>query len=157
MVSKTIDRGSNPRGPAKMQIERVHKLNKNEYPALDWNFPGGHITKNSVQTFLNNSMNYLILAKENDMIIGILRAHYMPRLDDKKASILLYEIDVHPEHRQEGVGTALIEKLKEIASNEGIHEIWVVTNKSNEAAMVLYKTTGAVAKHNDDIVLEYHL
>ncbi len=140
-----------------MKIERVIELSKEKISSMMWNFGGSTFDEKSTKVFLDDKKNYLVVAEEGGKIIGILRGHYFPRFDIKKASILLYEIDVHPEHRRKGIGTKLIEKLKDIAYEEKVPEIWVITNKSNTAAMQLYTSTGAIATHDDDIVLEYHI
>ena len=36
-------------------------------------------------------------------------------------------------------------------------EIWVITNRSNQAAMRLYETTGARSPQSDDVVFIYDL
>jgi ribosomal protein S18 acetylase RimI-like enzyme len=51
----------------------------------------------------------------------------------------------------------MIWELKELARRAGACEIWVVTNKSNEAAMRLYRSAGGVSKHDDEVVFEFKL
>jgi ribosomal protein S18 acetylase RimI-like enzyme len=63
-----------------------------------------------------------------------LRAHILPRFDAKTAEILLHEIDVLSEYQERGIATALVEEPKEIAVEMNASEIWVITNRSNQAA-----------------------
>jgi len=116
----------------------------------DWNLE-------SAREFLSDKSNYLIVAKIAERVVGALIAHRLARLDSQRAQMLLYEIDVQPDFQGKGVGSAMIERLKELAREAGSCEVWVVTNKSNEAATRLYRATGGFAKQDDDVVFEYKL
>jgi aminoglycoside 3-N-acetyltransferase I len=107
--------------------------------------------------FLSDQNNILIVAKIAERIVGFVIAHRLARLDARRAQVLLYEIDVHPDYQRRGAASAMIEHLKECAQQTGACEVWVVTNKTNEAAMRLYRSTGGTAKQDDDVVFEYKL
>ena len=54
--------------------------------------------------------------------------------------------------RRRGVGTSLIEAALAIARERGMALTFVMTNASNEAAMALYRRTGAQRPQGDDVL-----
>lgn len=79
-------------------------------------------------------------------------------MDDKKAEMFFYEIGVHKDFRQQGIGKALIGELKKITKEMAINEIFVLTNHSNTAAMRLYESTGGVlSEETDEVMFTYNL
>jgi GNAT superfamily N-acetyltransferase len=56
--------------------------------------------------------------------------------------VFLYEIGVVEQHRRKGIGRALIEHLIATAKADGCWKMSVPTNRSNKAAMALYRSAG---------------
>jgi ribosomal protein S18 acetylase RimI-like enzyme len=101
-----------------------------------------NLTIEYMREFLSNDRNYVFVAMENGLTVGLLYAYRLQRIDRKQDSMFLYEIEVVEKYRSQGVGSALVEELKDICRNENIMKMWVVTNRSNEPAMRLYAKTG---------------
>jgi N-acetylglutamate synthase-like GNAT family acetyltransferase len=110
-----------------MNIERLTSLSAEDLDAIKRAFPDHELTKDGANDFIKNANNYLLVSRSGQSIIGVLAAYYLPWIDRNKSSIILYEIEVHSEHRKKGVGTALVQKLKDIAREEKIPEVWVIT------------------------------
>lgn len=58
------------------------------------------------------------------------------------AELWLYvdEVDVCADQRQKGAGTAIMQKLLQIADQEDCEEVWLGTEVDNDAANALYKS-----------------
>ena len=54
-----------------------------------------------------------------------------------------YELGVDSGHRHHGIGTALVEKLAELAKSKGCYGMWVLTDDDNDAALATYESAGA--------------
>ena len=52
---------------------------------------------------------------------------------DKGTEMFLYELSVHPDHRNRGVGRALVSALAELARARGCYGMWVGTEPDNTA------------------------
>jgi ribosomal protein S18 acetylase RimI-like enzyme len=65
---------------------------------------------------------------------------------DKGSEMFLYELAVDEPWRGRGIGRALVEALAEIARAAGCYGMWVVTDRTNEAARATYESTGAVSE-----------
>lgn len=58
--------------------------------------------------------------------------------------MFLYEIEVDEKYRRKGTGTKLIDELKAVCRRENVLKMWVMTNRSNEEEMNLYRKSGGV-------------
>ena len=64
---------------------------------------------------------------------------------DKGTEMFLYELGVGEPHRRQGVASALVEALKELARQRGCYGMWVLCDEDNEAARKLYRKVGGNA------------
>lgn len=99
------------------------------------------------EAFVANPDNLLLLATTPDLICGIVIAHRLQRLDALRAEVLLYSIDVHEATRRQGIGHALVAATTAWAQELDADCTWVLTERSNHAAMALYRAAGG----SDDI------
>lgn len=109
----------------------------------------------NVEKFLSNENNYLIAYIENAKILGFVLAYTLQRYDGRGEMLYLHEIDVVETHRKQGIATKLMNEIKELKDKNGFDKIFLVTNKSNEAAVSLYESTGGVASSDDDIIFTF--
>ena len=91
---------------------------------------------------------HVIVALENQQLIGGLTAYEMKMFKRETTEMFLYEIEVAESHRRKGVGKALIEFLKRICVEKGIVEMFVGTESANFPARKLYETMGGKADEN---------
>ena len=76
---------------------------------------------------------------------------------DGRDQVLLYEIETAAKWRRQGVGTALLRAVLDLARSEGFARVWLCTNESNTAAMALYQAEGGKRFQQDDVVLRWDL
>src|SRR5262245_60668886 len=84
-----------------------------------------------LKDFLANG-NVLVLVYEAAKIAGIATAYPMPHPSKGGSSLLVYELDTHPDFRRQGIGTVLMEELLKIAKEQGLSEVWVGADDGNE-------------------------
>ncbi len=60
-----------------------------------------------------------------------------------------------PKHQRKGVGTALINYVRDVVREKKMHSAFVFTNYSNEGAVAFYKSTGALIENGDDLLFYY--
>jgi ribosomal protein S18 acetylase RimI-like enzyme len=114
-----------------------------------------NVTADYMQNFLEEHKNILILALEDHSPVGFALAYLLDRVDRNQAMILFYEITVSDNHRGQGLGKRMVNELKRIGHDLNVTKIWVLTNKSNTAAVSLYESTGARQAGDDDILFVY--
>lgn len=128
-------------------IERISSFDDELLARLNHDWPDEPWVLEQAQTFVANPDNLLLLATTPDLICGIVIAHRLQRLDALRAEVLLYSIDVHEEMQRQGIGHALVDATTAWAKELNADCTWVLTERSNQAAMALYRAAGGT----DDI------
>lgn len=85
-----------------------------------------------------------LAAIKNNEVVGGLTAYELRKFEQERSEIFIYDLAVASAHRREGIATALIEKLKEIAAERGVYVVIVEaeTNIEDEPAIALYTKLG---------------
>ncbi len=99
-------------------------------------------TKEWTRRFLASEGHHLLLARGDDgraigFVSGVETTH-----PDKGTEMFLYELAVHPDHRNRGVGRALVRALADLARERGCYGMWVLTDEDNAAALAAYGAAG---------------
>ena len=111
-----------------------------------------NLSTDYLREFLSCKSNYFVAALIDEQPVGFVLAYRLMRVDRSQDMMLFYEIVIDEKYRDQGVGTLLTNELKKICRDEKIMKIWVLTNKSNRAAMALYRKTGGVEDDSGDEV-----
>jgi aminoglycoside 3-N-acetyltransferase I len=75
-------------------------------------------------------------------VVGGLTAYVLPKFEQARSEIYIYDLAVAETHRRRGVATAMIEKLQEIASDLGAWVIFVQADYGDDPAIELYTKLG---------------
>lgn len=88
---------------------------------------------------------FIALAAVNDgKVIGGLAAYELKKFEQARSEFYIYDLAVSANYRRQGIATALIEKLKMIASERGAYVIFVQadTGVEDEPAIAVYDKLG---------------
>lgn len=106
--------------------------------------------------FLADPRHHLAVAIENDRVIGFASAvHYIH--PDKPAELWINEVGVAEEYHGRGIGKAIVKTMLAHARSLGCATAWVLTERSNQAAMRLYASTGGREGAPDEVMLSFRL
>jgi ribosomal protein S18 acetylase RimI-like enzyme len=109
-----------------------------------------------VAEFLHDKRHHVAVAIDQGQVVGFASGvHYVH--PDKPAELFINEVAVAPSHHRRGIGKAVIGALLQHASGLGCREAWVLTDRSNEAAMHLYASTGGDPGPHDHVMFTYFL
>jgi ribosomal protein S18 acetylase RimI-like enzyme len=92
--------------------------------------------------FLASEGHHLFVALEDDRPVGFVSGVETTH-PDKGTEMFLYELSVDPEHRNRGIGRALVGALADVARERGCYGMWVGTEPDNGAALATYRAAGA--------------
>ena len=92
---------------------------------------------------LLGSDNFITLAalKGNEVVGGV-AAYELKKFEQERSEIYIYDLAVAATHRRQGVATALIQKLKNIAAARGAYVIFVQADVGDNPAIELYTKLG---------------
>lgn len=87
--------------------------------------------------FLDDQRHHIAVAIDDGTVVGFASAvHYVH--PDKPPELWINEVGVATTHRRRGLAGQLLRTLFDLGRTLGCGEAWVLTDRSNEAAMRLY-------------------
>jgi ribosomal protein S18 acetylase RimI-like enzyme len=92
--------------------------------------------------FLSSEGHHLLVALEGTNPIGFVSGVETTH-PDKGTEMFLYELSVHPDKRDRGVGRALVGALADLTRDRGCYGMCVSTEPGNAAALATYRAAGA--------------
>lgn len=108
--------------------------------------PAVYVTKQPDDDYVRRllaSENFIAVAAfAGPALIGGLAAYVLPKFEQARSEIYIYDLGVHAQHRRQGVATALIARLKEVAIQRGAYVIFVQADHGDDAAVALYTKLG---------------
>ena len=108
------------------------------------------INQKSCRKFFEDPNHYLVVALDGDLVVGMTSVvkYFHP---DKPVEIWINEVGVAPGYQRHGLGTRLLEEVKELGRKLGCAEAWVLTELDNDGGNGLYSRVGS--KHENVV---YH-
>jgi ribosomal protein S18 acetylase RimI-like enzyme len=91
--------------------------------------------------FLADHRHHIAVAIDDGLVVGFASGvHYIH--PDKLPELWINEVGLAPTHRRRGLGKAVLRALFEVARALNCTVAWVLTYRSNVAAMALYSSVG---------------
>lgn len=75
-------------------------------------------------------------------VVGGLVAYELDKFEQARREIYIYDLAVAEAHRRRGIATALIERLREIATERGAWVVYVQADHGDDPAIALYDKLG---------------
>ena len=117
----------------------------------------GALRPAAIDEFLHDSRHHLVVAIDDGRVVGFASAVHYVHPDKTAPELWINEIGVSPAYQGRGAGKAMLRKLLDHAGKLGCTEAWVLTNRSNRAAMRLYESAGGVTRANDEVMFNFEL
>lgn len=90
------------------------------------------------------SDDFIALAALKDgAVVGGLAAYVLQKFEQERSEIYIYDLAVVASHRRQGVATALIKELQNVAAARGCYVIFVQADLGDTPATALYSKLGA--------------
>lgn len=83
-----------------------------------------------------------LAALKGEDVVGGLAAYVLHKFEQERSEIYIYDLAVAEAHRRQGIATALIQALKEIAATRGAYVVFVQADRGDDPAIVLYSKLG---------------
>lgn len=108
----------------------------------DQNYCKNPPTTDYVKSLLNNPNVIHLIAKDKEEVIGGLVAYILPKFEQERSEVYIYDLAVHENYRRKKVATRMIEELRSIAKTCGAWVIFVQADYEDEPAIKLYESLG---------------
>lgn len=85
-----------------------------------------------------------LVALQGEKMVGALAAYELPKFEQERSELYIYDLAVLEAHRREGVATALISHLQALGAERGAWVIFVQadTEEVDQPAIALYSKLG---------------
>jgi len=91
--------------------------------------------------FLEDPRHHIAVAIDDGLVVGFASGvHYIH--PDKPPELWINEVGLAPTHRRRGLGKAVLNAIFEVGRAQNCTVAWVLTYRTNVAAMALYSSVG---------------
>ena len=95
-----------------------------------------------LKRLLANEMFIALAAVQDGAVVDGLAAYELPKFEQERSEIYIYDLAVVAAHRRQGVATALIEQVKVIAAARCAWVVFIQADQDNAPAIALYGRLG---------------
>ncbi len=95
-----------------------------------------------LQELLGSDYFIALAALKNGEGVGGIAAYELKKFEQERSEIYIYDLAISVAHRREGIATALIQKLKQLAAARGAYVIFVQADPGDAPAIALYSKLG---------------
>ncbi len=99
-------------------------------------------TQHYIESLLKRDTFIALVALADQKVVGALAAYVLPKFEQNRSEVYIYDLAVADGYRRQGIATALIEYLKPIAAEYGAWVIFVQADKGDQPAIRLYSKLG---------------
>ncbi len=96
-----------------------------------------------LQRLLGSDYFITLAALKGNEVVGGIAAYELKKFEQERSEIYIYDLAVAAAHRRQGVATALIQELKNIATARGAYVMFVQADIGDDPAIELYTKLGA--------------
>ena len=114
------------------------------------------IDPRAAHEFLSDPRHRLAVAIDDGIVVGFVSAVIYVHPDKPAPELWINEVGVAASHQRQGIAGRLIECTLDAARAAGCREAWVITDRSNHAAMRLYEAGGGEAS-TDHVMFTFRL
>ncbi|HVL16214.1 MAG TPA: AAC(3)-I family aminoglycoside N-acetyltransferase [Gemmata sp.] len=84
----------------------------------------------------------VVVALHGDRVAGGLAAYVLPKFEQARSEVYIYDLAVDEPFRRRGVATGLIDRLRAVAAERGAWVIYVQADRGDGPAVALYSKLG---------------
>lgn len=95
-----------------------------------------------LESLLGGRSFIALAATKNNEVVGGIAAYELHKFEQERSEIYVYDLAVAEAHRREGIATALILELKDLAAARGAYVIFVQADLGDAPAIALYTKLG---------------
>lgn len=95
-----------------------------------------------LQKLLSSESFIAVAVLAGAKVVGGLAAYALPKFEQARTEIYIYDLAVDAAWRRQGIATAMIEELKRVATRMGAYVIFVQADYGDEPAIALYTKLG---------------
>ena len=115
------------------------------------------LTQQAAAEFLADPRHHLVVAIDEGVVVGFVSAVHYVHPDKPQPELWINEVSVAETHRGQRIGRQMLDMMLSQAIRLGCSEAWVLTHRTNQAAMRLYESCDGIEADEDAVMFEFNL
>jgi aminoglycoside 6'-N-acetyltransferase I len=111
----------------------------------------------AAEAFVADARHHIAVAIDAGVVVGFASGTHYFHPDKPVPELFVNEVGVSPDYQRRGVGKATLGALLELGRALGCEQAWVLTDRTNVAAMRLYAGSGGSEATSDPTMFSFHL
>ena len=95
-----------------------------------------------LQRLLGGEHFVALAAMQGTTVVGGIAAYVLPKFEQERSELYIYDLAVAAAHRRRGIATALIQAVQRIAADRGAWVVYVQADREDAPAIRLYSGLG---------------
>jgi aminoglycoside 3-N-acetyltransferase I len=83
-----------------------------------------------------------LAAVKGEEVVGGLAAYDLPKFEQERSEIYIYDLAVAAAHRRQGIATGLLRQVQQIAAQRAAWVVFVQADQGDDPAIALYSKLG---------------
>jgi aminoglycoside 3-N-acetyltransferase I len=96
-----------------------------------------------LQRLLESDAFVAVAALAGAEVVGALAGYVLPKFEQARSELYIYDLAVDEAHRRRGVATAIIRSVQSLAAARGIYVIFIQADQGDDPAIALYSKLGS--------------
>ncbi|MBV7265880.1 GNAT family N-acetyltransferase [Erythrobacter ani] len=119
-------------------LPQVNRLYGEAFGELD-EYLGDPPTEAGSNELLSNDDAVLLVALDKARAIGALTAYVLPKFEQNRSELFIYDLAVAEEFRRRGIATRLIREAGNVARGRGVWMMFIQADAGDKAPLSLYR------------------
>jgi aminoglycoside 3-N-acetyltransferase I len=99
-------------------------------------------TDSYLERLLGSESFIALAALADGRVVGGIAAYVLQKFEQERSEIYIYDLAVAEAHRRQGIATAMIRDLQDVAARRGAYVIFVQADHGDDPAIALYSKLG---------------
>lgn len=95
-----------------------------------------------LQELLSSRTFVAVAAFAAGEVVGGIAAYVLPKFEQARSELYIYDLAVDEDHRRRGIATAMIGAVQRLAAQRGVYVIFVQADHGDDPAIALYTQLG---------------
>lgn len=95
-----------------------------------------------LRKLLGSDQFIALVALDAGTVVGGIAAYVLPKFEQARSEIYIYDLAVSENHRRKGIATAMIRQLQDLAAARGAWVVYVQADYDDPPAIALYSKLG---------------
>ena len=115
------------------------------------------IHRERAREFVRDPRHHLVVAVDEGVIVGFVSAVHYVHPDKPTPELWLNEVGVAPTHQGRRLGRMMMDAALDLGRRLGCAQAWVLTERTNTAAMRLYASAGGEEFESETVMFTFYL